>query len=1038
MSDRATAKVFSIPPGVPFLPTLADALMTGRLVPSFRPGGDPLALADVTIYLPTRRAARALRSVFVDRAAGAPAILPTIRALGEFAEEEALFEAEGAAALDLAPPIAPLDRLLLLAPLVQAWKSRLPAHLARLYEERVVVPASAADAIWFARDLAALIDEMETESADWRKLAGLVDADLAGWWQVTLEFLDIVSSHWPAILKERERSNPAWHRNALIRAEAARLKRNPPPGPVVAAGSTGSIPATATLLSTIARLPHGALVLPGLDLTLDERAWAEIGDPDGAASICGHPQYGLRKLLGAIGVGRGEVEEIGRPAPALDLRRRLLSDALRPAETTDAWAAEPSPAAAEIAGALADVSLVEAANERDEALAIAVALRGGLRDGNRRTALVTTDRALARRVSSELLRFGIRADDSGGTPLAHSPAAILLGLALETAFRPGDPVTLLSLLKHPLLFLGMDRARVRAAAETIDLVALRGGTGRPDAATLAADFDRRLAAATAERHQPFWLDRVNHGAARTARAVCDRLETALRPLLRLRGAASTDLAGIAVATVEALEALARQPDGSLGEIYAGHEGTALAAFLRSLVGAETALAFDAGEWPDIVAALIATETVKPAPGADDRVAIWGALEARLQDVDLLVIAGLNEGTWPRKAEADRFMSRLMRRGVELEPPERRLGLAAHDFAMAMGSPCVVLTRSARTGDAPSMPSRWLQRLLTRAGSDAAAAMRARGAVLLDWAHALDRAPDVPFAARPEPKPPVAMRPHRFSVTEIETLRRDPYAVYARRVLGLEPLDPLLRDPEAAERGSLFHEALSRFVRQGAAADADPVRRLLAIGQTLFDEAALPAEVAAVWWPRFERMAANFVAWEQSRVGSVVASHAEIAAERIAAGSHGDVISGRADRIDLRADGTAEVLDYKTGSSPSKGQAHVLLAPQLALEGALLKRGAFLALGMRQPSDLLFVRMKASGEIVPESILSHAGKSVTAAELAEDAWRRLGELLDHYHDPSVGYLSRALPFREGDLDGDYDHLARVLEWSAGAGTDDGAA
>ncbi|TIT00122.1 MAG: double-strand break repair protein AddB, partial [Mesorhizobium sp.] len=207
-------RVFSIPPGAPFLPTLAEALLSGRLVPDFC-FDDPLALADATIYVPTRRAARALRGVFVDRLGGRSAILPVIRPLGEFDEDEAAFEADASAAIDLAPPIAAIERLLLLAPLVRAWKRRLPAHVAALFDEEIVVPASAADAIWLARDLARLMDEIETEGTDWTKLADLVTGNLAGWWQVTLDFLSIVTENWPNLLEERNRSNPAAHRSAL-------------------------------------------------------------------------------------------------------------------------------------------------------------------------------------------------------------------------------------------------------------------------------------------------------------------------------------------------------------------------------------------------------------------------------------------------------------------------------------------------------------------------------------------------------------------------------------------------------------------------------------------------------------------------------------------------------------------------------------------------------------------------------------------------------------------------------------------------------
>lgn len=1032
-------RVFSIPPGAPFLPTLAEALLDGSLIPGFRFDGDPLALADATIYVPTRRAARALRGVFVDVLGRRSAILPTVRPLGEFDEDEAAFDAEAAPAIELAPPIAAQERLLLLAPLVRAWKESLPAHVAARFNEEFVVPTSAADAIWLARDLARLMDEIETEGTDWGKLATLVSGNLAGWWQVTLDFLGIVTDNWPKLLAERNRSNPAAHRSALIRLEAARLRRNLPAGPVIAAGSTGSIPATAELLAVIASLPSGAVVLPGLDRELDDASFAAISALGARPATLGHPQYGLAKLIDGIGIARRDVEPIGAAATPLALRAALVGEALRPAETTERWTeTRPRFTATDLEQALAGVTLVEAANERDEAAAIAIALKRAVEMPGKRAALVTGDRALARRVSTELLRFGVVADDSGGTPLVNTPAASLLRLALQAAFRPGDPVGLLSLLKHPLLGLGLERHALRKTAELIELVALRGGTGRPDIASLSALFEARLAGLGDDSRPPFWFPRLTVNGIEQAQDVLGRLAEALAPLTAMRGDKDADIATLTRASVETLESLGRAPDGSLAGLYGGDAGEKLADLLRWLIAAASPFIFAAGEWPDVLEALIAPETVKPAHGTDRNIAIWGALEARLQSVDTLVVGGLNEGVWPRKPESDRFMSRLMKTGIDLEPPERRIGLAAHDFQMAMGSKEVVLTRSARSGDAPAVPSRWLQRILTFIGKDPAMGLRQRGDALLVWARALDAGERQEFATRPQPKPPLSLRPQHFSVTEIETLRRDPYAIYARRVLSLMPLDPLIRDPGAAERGTLFHEILHLFSRRVEdPREPGALAALIEAGRLCFADAALPPDIEAVWWPRFEKLAANIIEWEHGRAEAVARRFAEERAEKTIVGRTGVTLSGYADRVDLLAGGMADILDYKTGSSPSKAQAHTLLSPQLALEGALLRRGAFKELGICEPSQLAFVRLKPNGEVFEESILEYNRKPRTANDLSEEAWARLERLLFHYADPNTGYLSRALPFREGEADGDYDHLARVLEWSAGGASEDEA-
>jgi ATP-dependent helicase/nuclease subunit B len=1032
MSLRPFPRVRTIPPGVRFLPVLARALLDGSLVPGFRHDGDPLALADVTIYVPTRRAARELRGVFVDLAGGVSSILPVIRPLGEFDEDGAVFDPPGAAMADLAPPIGGVDRLLLLAPLVKAWKQRLSGHVAQRFAEEVVVPASTGDAIWLARDLAGLIDEVETEGVGWEALKDLVSGDLAGWWQVTVDFLSIVTRTWPEVLAERRQSDPSAHRNAAIRAEAARLAAYPPAGPVIAAGSTGSIPATAALLSVIARLPQGAVILPGLDTALDARSWEILTAKTPDPPVLGHPQYGLARLVGRLGVTRADIEPLAQAPAILATRTRVLGHALRPADTTDEWRAlRAGFAEPDLAAAFADVSLVEAANEREEAVAIAIALRQAIDRPGRTAALVTGDRDLGRRVSAELLRFGIQADDSGGTPLSAAPPAGLLRLMLRAVLRPGDPAVLLGLLKHPLLMLGLPRATVRRAAELIELVALRGGTGRPAIDDLSALFERRLAALRVDRHQPLWLSGAPDAELDDAKRTANALAATLEPLSSAWTAGGDIAFGDALrATVAALEALAQHPEEGAHPLYAGDAGKALAQVLRGLIATTSAFEVSAAEWPDIVEALLAPEVVKPSQGSDARVSIWGALEARLLSPDVLVIGGLNEGVWPRKAVSDPFMSRVMKAGLSLEPPERRIGQAAHDLEMAFGVPELVLTRSARAGDAPAVPSRWLQRLTAFLGPDQAGAMRARGAALVTLGRTIDTGFDAPLASRPAPTPPVEKRPTRFSVTEIETLRRDPYAIYARHVLRLRALDPLVRDPGAAERGSLLHDILRRFTVSGVDPNAaDALDRLVEAGREGFAAMDLPADVEAVWWPRFLRLAGGIIDWERTRQGTALRRHAEARAEKTPVGNTGVTLSGIADRIDVLPGGMADIIDFKSGSGPSKRQAHTLLSPQLALEAALLQRGAF-DLGTLQPADLAYVRLKPGGDVVHESILEIKGSLRTADDLGHEAWTRLERLLDHYAQPATGYKSRALPFRERDTDGEYDHLARVLEWSAG--------
>lgn len=1055
MSVPAAPHLFTIPPGAPFLKTLAAALCEGRLFDGFRhDGSDPLLLARATIFVPTRRAARALRSEFVDRIGGGSAILPVIRPLGEVDDDAGYFDTALPTALALDPPVGAVERLMELARLILEWKKALPAAVSGFHAgSPLIAPANPADAVWLARGLADLMESMETEECPWTALEVLDAADHAQWWQLTLEFLKIASTYWPARLKELRRSSPAAHRNELLRAEAMRLRNATPRGPVVVAGSTGSLPATAELIGTVARLEQGAVVLPGLDRIMDERHWplvatdgremqsASASDPAARA----HPQYGLYRLLEKLGATRVEVLPLAEPEERLAARNRVLSLALLPAAATGVWAQpEATPAVDEIEAALGDVALIEAANEREEAEAVAVAMRLALEGDDEgdepQVALVTPDRALARRICAELRRFGIEADDSGGSFLSTTPQGALLELAVEVATVPGDPVALLALMKHPLARFGLPVATVRRAARILELVALRAGTGEVDASTLTALLDARLAAASEDRHPAAWRRRISGDDIALARELAGRVERAVEPLAGAlvhhdgdRFTAAIPTAVLARNTAQVVEEIARDEEGSLAALWGDEAGERLAELLGSLMESRASLYLRDGEWAAMLPALMAGETVKPRGGGHPRVHIWGTLEARLQHVDTIVLAGLNEGAWPGRTANDPFLSRSMKTAIGLEPPERRIGQAAHDFQMALGTGKVVLSRAARSGTQPTVPSRWLQRLLAVTGPAVAEGMRARGRTAIEWASAIDRGAAQPPAQRPEPRPPVERQPKGYSFSEVKTLRRDPYAIYARRVLRLDPIAELVRDPSVAERGTLYHAILEEFTSLGVAAtDPRSGELMRAITERHFSEARLPPHIAATWRPRFDRVAELFLAWERDR-DDEISRRAVEARARLAVGETGTILSGLADRIDIRHDGTAEIIDYKTGSSPSIKQARTLLDPQLALEAGVLALGGFPTLPPTTPSALLYVRLRPADVLKVENIdNTNAGKPETrsAEELGEEALKQFAGFVSMLASGKRGFASRLIPASARDFGGEYDHLARVAEWSTG--------
>lgn len=971
--------IFTIPASAPFGEALARGLLE-------RTEKDAFALADVTIYLPTRRAARNFGEAFA-RVLGGAALLPEFRALGDSDDNE-LFDLvhDG---LDLPPAIHPIRRQLLLATLIRQWEKTRGEDI------------SFAHAAALAESLAKVMDDAERQGADLNRLDELAPLALAEHWQNVARFLTLIRDEWPTLLVAEKAVNPAARKNQALAMLAERLKQRPPRGMVIAAGSTGSIPSTARLLTEIGRLPNGALVLPGLDQQLDEASWRNL-DP-------GHPQFGLKQLLDAAGESRAAVKDWHR-ASANPAREHLLSESLRPAPTTDHWRALADRGGGDIAQALNGIELIAAADPAEEASVIALALRETLEHDGRTAALVTPDRDLGRRVAAELTRWDIAIDDSAGRPLAHTGAGAFLCLLAEAAEAEFAPVPLLALLKHPFANLGEDPAAFRAMARGLDHLALRGPRPDPGLGGIA----RRIVQAGNDARRGD--DR--EACARLA-SWWEKIAAILAPLEQAFATPELPLDDLIVTHLKAAELLSCK-DKRDCPIWRDEDGEAAAIFFDEFrVGAEGLPPLDPHAYPGLLRALAMKVPVRPRFNRHRAISILGPLEARLQSFDLVILGGLNEGSWPAAAAADPWFSRPMRETLGLEQPERSIGLAAHDFAMLAAGPRVLLTRAAKVEGAPTIASRWLQRMLQLTGGlglTIAEGSYARDAHRLAHVNALEQ------ARPPMPKPPTEARPRKLSVTEIETWLRDPYAIYARHVLKLEAWDPLDAPIGPLERGLALHKALELYKQRFPNPPDDAVAQLMAIADQVFEELAIPKAMLSVWRPRFECAARWFAGFERERAASVAQSKLEIRGERKFASTGGEfTLRGVADRVDILQNGHAAILDYKSGKPPTGPQVKELLAPQLPLEGAILKAGGFPDLGPRDSDELLYLHISGRGE---------GGSAQTIADvpqLIEKAWTQLMARVARFDDPATPYPARVRPFSVESV-GDYDHLARVRAWA----------
>ena len=969
VSDKP--RVFALPPGVDFARAFVDGLVDAAAKLS------PTDFARVEIFVNTARMQRRIRDVFDT---GPARLLPKVQLITNLSQSPI--------GRDLSLPVSPLRRRLEISQLV--------GHL--LEAEPNLAPQSARFDL--SDSIAALMDEMHGEGVDPYVLERLDVGDMSEHWERSLKFLRIVQRYFddrqgPPDKEARQR--------IVIERMAENWRARPPSHPIIVAGSTGSRGATALLMDAVSQLPQGALVLPGFDFDQPTAVWETMHD---AMTGEDHPQFRYSKLMQRLDLRREDIRNWGKAKPPVPPRSRLMSLALRPAPVTDHWRRD-GPKLDCLHEATSGVTLVEAPSPRIEAEAIAIGIREAIGRGAT-TALISPDRTLTRQVAAALDRWDIVADDSAGQPLSLSPPGRLLMHCAELLTKELAAEPLLVTLKHPLVATGSeDRGSHLRFTRELELYLRRFAIPFPNGDTIRKWADGIEQIGDDQRRWAGWLS-----------AILDGLSFA-----RDTASLSTHLARHVALTSQFAAGADADGSGSLWDEAAGRKACSVIKDVEKCADASGPLS--PSDYLTFFGAVLAQNEVRnPDTGRPD-VLILGTLEARVNSADLVILAGLNEGVWPETPAPDPWLNRQMRLQAGLLLPERRIGLSAHDFQQAVNAPTVWLTRSIRSDDSETVPSRWVNRVTNllaglpeTGGSDALENMRARGRRWIDAAERIDQPTETEMpAARPSPRPPVKARPVRLSVTQIKTLIRDPYAIYARNVLRLDPLDPLSPEPDAALRGILVHRIMERFVFEGPLPDAPNARdALMAVAHEVMHQGCPWPTIRQLWIARFEKVVDWFLKTEIERRALGVPAERENLGELELPGL-GFTLRARADRFDTSVDGGITLYDYKSGKPPTTKQ-QLIFDKQLLLTAAMAARGAFKALGTREVSSAAFVGLGSKPEIVTAPF---------DKETADEAWEGFIELIRAWQDPRQGYTSRRMLQKITDS-GAYDHLARYGEWS----------
>ena len=985
-------KVFTMPASAPFLKNLAVGLKTAL-------GGD---LHTAMILLPTRRAVRELTDAFLDASAGRATLLPLMRTLADMDENEPPFE-PGTVALDVKPSID---------------STRMRFELAQLVASKMSASGPAPDAaaaLAMTEPLISLLGDLAMEELGVGALDALNEKLdlLPAHFQNAAKFVKIIQTYWPEHLRALNLSEPMARRVALLDAAAKAWQDNPPNHPVIIAGSTGTLGAAARLIKTVAGFEKGCVVLPGLDKNLDDKSFEGITDQ--------HPQASLKNLIKVLGLTRSDISDWpGAQTPyAARMRARILSESLIPADSTADWPAriariqDSTSADNPVADGLQGLSLIEAKTEEEEAAVIALIMRETLQKPGKICALVTPDPSLARRVRAKLSRWDVEVDSSAGEPLEETLHGSFLTLSAELALDPFDPLCLTALIKHKLFVL---EDNLRHEWNMFEAQVLRG----PRPKTFS-EMECRL------------------NKAKTGRQGLNLLKTLHQDLAPLHEVMSAARSVPDIATAHIM--LAEKLSGGAAQIWRGEAGEKAAAIMEELISYGNFLPETSGpSYLRLLSLMMRGRVVRPRYGTHERLQILGPLEARMLDADSVILGGLNEGIWPAHPAPHPVLSRGMRLQIGLSAPERRFGLAAHDFAQLAAKPNVIMTRAARTADGPSVMSRWLWRLGTLArgalGDDVKTALKSERPYLA-WARELDKAPPNPKAAtRPAPRPPMPERQDKMralSVTQIQTWVRDPYALYARKILGLSPLDQLSQSLGGREFGTAVHAAFESYAKDGDDKSAGWLKNKLAeeLAQAGYDKHSF-----ARFDTRLEEMAHWFAKWirERKNQGWRLANAEKKGTVDLATQDGPDfVLTGIADRIETSGAGAA-IIDYKTGAAPSDKVVQVGFDPQMPLLGLMLSMGAF---GKPEDAiDFLYVKPNASAikDRQRSLVNTPAGKiKMEADELSGNAYEALQNLIAHFDKPESAYYSQPRAQYVNPY-GDYDHLARRAEWAKLGGED----
>jgi len=941
------ANLFSIAPVHPFNHTLAEFIL-GQ-------GFSEQEIANSIVLLPTRRACRDFLKAFAQTNTKQAFFCPQVLSLGDSNEDEIYFATSDIVKQDI---VSNLQLQFILTRLVQQKNN-----------------SNLSEAFYLAQDLAHLISQTETALLSFDDLKNIKAANYAEHWGQILDFLKIVTHFLPEILKETGKITPALARAENILNATKFYSHKAQLGTkIIIAGSTGSLPPTRKLIKTLAEFENTYIILPGLDFNLSEADFNDVTPT--------HPQFGMKDLLDDLKAKPWQVKEITPSKNSLTPNSRLdlISKTMLPSSSIKTWEGVKLPT-----DCTAGITSLTLNNVEEEALAISLIIKKSCFE-KKTVALVTPDRNLAKRVSVKLKKFGILADDSSGTPFDKTPLGRLICAVADCVTKNFSALSLVTLLNSAYITFGLERKQYLETLTKFEKFVLR----KIHLYNGLDDLKNKLV-------------QLNLDATLQSELVSfiDKLLKALEPLkYSSQTLKAKQWWQNLLTSLHNLGADAHlTTDNSLAEL--NQEINEHADLLPDLT---------ISDFSKILPLIMNFFSVRPPMHENASVIILGQIEARLLDVDTVILGSLNDGTFPKNTVISPWMSETMRVEFGLPPSTRKIGLAAHDFTQALGKCEVFLTRALKDGGTPTNASRFILRLEALLSS---ASLKLEDSQT--WYNLVKHYTSVKELTPPkraEANPPLDARQFKnFYVTKIERLLHSPYDFYAENILKLRPLDELEKLPELSDFGNFVHEGIAKYINKGGGSS----EQLLQMIESEFTKSQIPLDIQHFWITSLKRIA-QFVADDYNSKKHLYTQHL---LEQVGeAKLDGFNIAAKADRIDKLQDGSVTIIDYKTGAVPKNSDVSSGWNPQLTLEAIICEAGGFVGINHSKVSEIAYYKLggQSGGKITRIDL--------TKGDILENTRHRIAQLLHEFCDKPTPFIARHLS--EYSLKySNYEHLARII-------------